>query len=57
MATDVSKEDFWNSALLKIAEKVGDSVFDLWFKPIKLIQLKDKSAVVEIPNRFFRDWI
>ncbi|MBA4349275.1 MAG: chromosomal replication initiator protein DnaA [Thermodesulfovibrio sp.] len=57
MATDVSKEDFWSSALFKIAEKVGDSVFDLWFKPIKLIQLKDRSALVEIPNRFFRDWI
>ncbi|OGW19328.1 MAG: chromosomal replication initiation protein DnaA [Nitrospirae bacterium GWC2_46_6] len=40
-----------------MAEKVGESTFDLWFKPMKLTQLKDKAATLEIPNRFFRDWI
>ncbi|MGO9377714.1 MAG: chromosomal replication initiator protein DnaA [Dissulfurispiraceae bacterium] len=51
------KEDFWNNAFSKIHEKVGDSVFELWFKPMKLLQLKDKTAMIEIPNRFFKDWV
>jgi chromosomal replication initiator protein len=51
------KEDLWNSAFSKIHEKVGDSVFELWFKPMKLLQLKDKTASIEIPNRFFKDWV
>ncbi len=51
------KEDSWNSALSKIREKVGDGVFELWFKPMKLLQLKDKTASIEIPNRFFKDWV
>ncbi len=50
-------EKIWDKSLSKIAEKVGNSTFDLWFKPIKLLQLKDKTIAVEIPNRFFRDWI
>jgi len=51
------KEDLWNSAFSKIYEKVGDSIFELWFKPMKLLQLKDKTATIEIPNRFFKDWV
>jgi len=50
-------EDIWNNSLLKIEEKVGSSIADLWFKPIKLLQLKEHQATVDIPNRFFKDWI
>ncbi len=57
MAAGLSAEDTWKKSLSKIAEKVGESTFDLWFKPIKLIQLKDRAVTLEIPNRFFRDWI
>ena len=51
------KEDFWNNTFSKIHEKVGDSVFELWFKPMKLLHLKDKTTTIEIPNRFFKDWV
>ncbi|MEW6739395.1 MAG: chromosomal replication initiator protein DnaA [Nitrospirota bacterium] len=57
MAAVTNIEKIWDKSLSKIAEKVGDSTFDLWFKPIKLLQLKDKTIALEIPNRFFRDWI
>ncbi len=57
MVAVAGTEDIWNKSLSKIVEKVGESTFDLWFKPIKLLQLKDKTATLEIPNRFFRDWI
>lgn len=50
-------EEIWDKSLSKIAERVGESIFNLWFKPIKLLQLKDKTVILEIPNRFFRDWI
>jgi len=50
-------ENIWNNSLLKIEEKVGSSITELWFKPIKLFQLKEHHATIDIPNRFFRDWI
>lgn len=49
--------DIWNKCLSIIEKKVGANAFELWFKPIKLTQLKDQNAVLEIPNRFFRDWV
>ncbi len=49
--------EIWERCLRSIEEKVGSSVFELWFKPIKLKQIKDDHVVVEIPNRFYKEWI
>ena len=50
-------EEIWKSSLFKIEEKVGNSAAELWFRPIRLLQLKDQQATIDLPNRFFRDWI
>lgn len=57
-------EEIWNNSLLRIEEKVGNNILELWFKPIKLSQLseirkgeKEQQATIDIPNRFFKDWI
>jgi chromosomal replication initiator protein len=47
----------WEKCLKAINDKVGGSVFELWFEPIKLKQIKDDHVVVEIPNRFYKEWI
>lgn len=36
---------------------MGESYFELWFKPMKALSMKDKVLTIEIPNRFFREWI
>lgn len=53
----MSLEEIWNKSLSSIEKKIGQSIFELWFKPIKLTQLKDRVALFEIPNRFFKEWI
>ncbi len=50
-------EDLWNKSLSKIEKKVGNNIFNLWFEPINLSQLKDQIATIEVPNRFFKEWI
>ena len=50
-------EDIWNEALSRIEKKIGDNVFQLWFKPIKLFQVRDEIATLDVPNRFFKEWI
>jgi chromosomal replication initiator protein len=51
------KEEFWNNACSRIHDKLGDSLFELWFKPMRLHHVKDKVVYIEIPNRFFKDWV
>ncbi len=53
----MNTDDIWNKSLSKIEGKVGGSIYDLWFKPIKLSHLKEQTATLEIPNRFFKEWI
>jgi chromosomal replication initiator protein len=50
-------EEVWNKSLSKIEEQIGSSIFDLWFKPIILSQIKEQIATLGIPNRFFKEWI
>lgn len=53
----MNTEEIWHKCLSKINIKVGEAIFDLWFKPIKLMHIKEQIATLEIPNRFFREWI
>lgn len=47
----------WQKILEIILQKVGEPTFDLWFSPIKLISIKNSEILIEVPNRFFKDWI
>lgn len=53
----MTPDEIWNKSLAQIEERVGNNIIDLWFRPIKLSQFKEQQATVEIPNRFFKDWI
>lgn len=50
-------EETWDKCLSVIEKKVGVNLFELWFKPIKLSQLKEQNALMEVPNRFYKEWI
>lgn len=49
--------ELWKEVLLIIGEKVGQSALDLWFKPIAIAHVRDRQVTLEIPNRFYREWI
>ncbi len=50
-------EELWQRSLSVLEGKVGNNIVDLWFRPIKILQIKEKNVTIEIPNRFFKDWI
>ncbi len=47
----------WQKILEIISQKMGESTFELWFSPIKLLDIKNSEVFIEVPNRFFKDWI
>lgn len=49
--------EIWDKSLQIIRDDVGESVFELWFSPIKPLEVEDGKLVLEIPNRFFKEWI
>jgi len=50
-------EELWEKTLKVIEEKVNTQTFELWFSPLKLLRLQDHQVVIEVPNRFFKEWI
>ncbi|MDI1471822.1 MAG: chromosomal replication initiator protein DnaA [Thermodesulfovibrio sp.] len=47
----------WQKILEILLQKVGEPTFDLWFSPIKFLNIKNSEIFIEVPNRFFKDWI
>ncbi|MEJ2313980.1 MAG: chromosomal replication initiator protein DnaA [Nitrospirota bacterium] len=52
-----SLDDIWQQSLPLMKGEVGESVFDLWLSPVRLVHMKDGAATVEVPNRFYKEWI
>jgi chromosomal replication initiator protein len=50
-------ENLWSSVIDSLKERVGQQNFDIWIKPISFVSLNEESVELEVPNRFFREWI
>lgn len=53
----MEKKELWHKTLSVIEEKITPQGFEMWFKPIRLISFSEKEAEIEVPNRFFKEWI
>ncbi len=47
----------WQKVLQSLREKVNPQSFETWIKPIKPLSLEDNELKIQVPNRFFQDWI
>jgi chromosomal replication initiator protein len=47
----------WTEALGEIKERVGKQNFDTWIKPVRFVSRGKNDLVLEVPNKFFRDWL
>lgn len=50
-------EDLWSNVIDSLKERVGQQNFDIWIKPIRFVSMDGEKADLEVPNRFFKDWI
>jgi len=47
----------WSTSLSLLESKLGMQVTDNWFRPIVLTGIHERAIHLEVPNRFFREWI
>ena len=50
-------ENVWVSAADSLKERVGQQNFDIWIKPISFVSMTGERLDLEVPNRFFKEWI
>ncbi len=47
----------WDKCLQNIRKSVNGRSFKTWFEPIKPVRLEDNSLTIQVPNRFFYEWL
>ena len=47
----------WQDVLQHIRQSLSDHHFATWFTPVRLVNLDEERALLEVPNRFFKDWL
>ncbi len=47
----------WNGCLTVIREEISEQSFKTWFEPIRPIRLNDNTLTLQVPNRFFFEWL
>src|SRR5215469_11872626 len=47
----------WQKAAERIRASLGQVGYETWISPLNFIDLNGGTAIIEAPNRFFRDWV
>ncbi len=50
-------EEIWSKVAESIKERIGPQNFDIWIKPIQFLEMDEESVVLEVPNRFYKEWV
>jgi chromosomal replication initiator protein len=53
----MARQNIWQEALSELRKSVGEQNFDTWIKPVRARQEQPHEVVLEVPNKFFRDWL
>jgi chromosomal replication initiator protein len=56
-ACGVFVEVVWNQVLNKLKEKTSAHIFDTWFKQLRLLEKKENTFIIAVPNSFTSDWL
>ena len=47
----------WNNCLDLIRKSISSQPFKTWFEPIKPVKLAGEVITIEVPNKFFYEWL
>ncbi len=47
----------WNNCLAFIHDNIQPQAFKTWFEPIKPIKLADNALSIQVPSKFFYEWL
>ncbi|MEM9141404.1 MAG: chromosomal replication initiator protein DnaA [Bacteroidota bacterium] len=53
----VTANSVWNNCLAFIEDNIQPQAFKTWFVPIKPIKLKDNALSIQVPSKFFYEWL
>ena len=52
-----TSESVWKKCLSFVEDNIDTQAFKTWFNPIVPVKLKDNALNIEVPSKFFYEWI
>lgn len=49
--------ELWSLLLNELRKNLNKQSYDTWFQPTRALSFTDKKLVIEVPSRFFCDWL
>ena len=53
----VTANSVWNNCLAFIQDNIQPQAFKTWFEPIKPVKLSDNALSIQVPSKFFYEWL
>ena len=53
----VTAQSVWNNCLEFIKDNIQPQAYKTWFEPIKAVKLSGKALSVQVPSKFFYEWL
>ncbi|WP_339710124.1 chromosomal replication initiator protein DnaA [uncultured Kriegella sp.] len=54
---NVTANSVWNNCLAFINDNIQPQAFKTWFEPIKPVKLADNALSIQVPSKFFYEWL
>ncbi|MGB5418509.1 chromosomal replication initiator protein DnaA [Algibacter sp.] len=53
----VTAQSVWNNCLEFIKDNIQPQAYKTWFEPIKAVKLTDTALSIQVPSKFFYEWL
>ncbi|WP_417867682.1 chromosomal replication initiator protein DnaA [Xanthomarina gelatinilytica] len=53
----LTAQSVWNNCLEFIKDNIQPQAYKTWFEPIKAVKLTDNSLSIQVPSKFFYEWL
>ena len=53
----MTKEELWEAVLAQIQFKISRANFATWFKNTEILDKKEGTIIVSVPNAFSKEWL
>ena len=50
-------QSVWENCLLFIKDNIQEQAYKTWFEPIRSVELKDNALSIQVPSKFFYEWL
>ncbi len=54
---NITAESVWDNCLEFIKDNIQPQAYKTWFEPIKAVKLSDNALSIQVPSKFFYEWL